>query len=315
MNKSLLLAAFGAFSFSFVLLSTIQMAFAADANSLTAYYNDIPQDRKPLYLTFQALQDNSGDGTLSRLEFTLYEKDNKTKVRNVTFAVTLTGAGDKAVLRDVFFSEEGTMIFLLRGGEGDGVTRITGNQEQFLNAWVVEKNGITVSSPSFMANGAYTLTLELLGIDYIRNLLSPENFYEANLSFEMGKNGALEVRTLPRPNLTSFYIESLSVIDTDGAAREWSPVGRPLLISVSVNNTANDIQRYTLFFEVRRNGVTQILEHTIGVVSANGTGTLTQEWTPDVAGTYQIRTFAIDHSDNSNILTYVSRTDFEAIED
>lgn len=301
------------YSVSIILTSS---TFATGGGDFPYENNDIPQDRRPLYLSFIVTPDDSSEQAISRLNITLYESDMKKQIKAVTYAVTLTDLGSgEGILREIFYTEDGSAIILLAHSEEVETRIVNGVQEQFLNAWVADDDGLLISSPHFMGNATYKVTVELLGIDSIRNLLSLQNIPEVVLFFDTGKESR-QIAAMPKPELTSFSVDSLSVFDRLQNAIEWSPVHREVMLSATMYNGDIDRQQpFILILEIRDSfGVTQLLSTNAGVLAPNDKQTIELLWTPEIAQSYEMRAFAITDSENPIVLTHATTTNLEAIE-
>jgi hypothetical protein len=104
--------------------------------------------------------------------FRLYDANNNQTIKATTFVISVEkGVGQNAqrILTDTFHSENGLLRLKVEPAEGE--VQIFGTQEQFLNAWVADPGGtINIRGPMFLEGGIYHLRIEILGIDFIRNL-------------------------------------------------------------------------------------------------------------------------------------------------
>ncbi len=99
---------------------------------------------------------------------------------------------------------------------------------------------------------------------------------------------------------------SAPTVRTSSGATGFHALGTQLVLSTTVENS-NDAQGYVVIIEARNeDGVT----HFLGLQSVTpSNATMETSWTPEAAGNYQIRTFAISSLESGQVLTDVSISD------
>lgn len=162
-----------------VALFTIWFGFA-NGSSSGGHEPLTPEERLPLQLLFNATHDGLSESEVSRIQLALYDNETSEKIKNVSFIITLQELGDgEPILRELLYAENGTLTFILAHSNGEYTLVENSRQEQLLNAWVadgsVKPNITTISSPRIQENGVYHLTLELLTVDFVRNIFRDES--------------------------------------------------------------------------------------------------------------------------------------------
>jgi hypothetical protein len=84
-------------------------------------------------------------------------------------------------------------------------------------------------------------------------------------------------------------------------------VGRQVVLSTTIKNNNANVQPFLAIVEVRNSQqVTESLEWQTGSLSPDGSADIGISWTPERAGTYQIRTFVISDFERLDILSPVA---------
>jgi hypothetical protein len=110
--------------------------------------------------------------------FRLYDANNNQTIKYSTFFISIEkGVGEDATTimpPTLFHTESGLLRLKVQPAEGD--LKISGNQEQFLNAWVADPGGtVNIQGPLFLEGGIYHLRVEIFGVDSIRNIFAPDD--------------------------------------------------------------------------------------------------------------------------------------------
>ena len=110
--------------------------------------------------------------------FRLYDANNNQTIKYSTFFISIEkGVGEDATTimpPTLFHTESGLLRLKVQPAEGD--LKISGNQEQFLNAWVADPGGtVNIQGPLFLEGGIYHLKVEIFGVDSIRNIFAPDD--------------------------------------------------------------------------------------------------------------------------------------------
>ena len=102
---------------------------------------------------------------------------------------------------------------------------------------------------------------------------------------------------------------SAPTVRTSSGATGPHPLGTQLVLSTTAENNF-DAQEYVVIIEARdEKGVTVFLGLQSGTLTQDGSSNITTSWTPEAAGNYQIRTFAISSLESGQVLSGVSVSD------
>lgn len=147
-------------------------------------------------MNFTSIQ--SENGVLSDLVISLYEKDMKTPVHSVAYALTLRDVAENTtVLRDIFYAENGTAVLKIVQVDEGASADIIGVRDQFLDAWIAD-NGLTFYSPEVKSESLYELKIGILTIDGIREFFPPKGVPELNFIVDTGeRNMTAQVEVVP----------------------------------------------------------------------------------------------------------------------
>jgi hypothetical protein len=165
-------------------------------------YYDLPKERLPFRLLINSTTDGLEADEVSQMQITLYENLNNEKITNVTYFVTIADLeNNELLLRDVFYCQNGTVNFLLVHNSENRTVIMNGYQEQFLNAWGADASGkpdlIVIASPQMQKGGMYQLTFELLTVDDVRNIISPEDMPKLEYVLDTDKHNLAEFTIIP----------------------------------------------------------------------------------------------------------------------
>ena len=111
--------------------------------------------------------------TLQNAFFQLKLFDSKTgnNITNVNYFLTIY-KGDKLLLRELFYSKDGPLTLKFQPGEGP--VKVYGSTEPFLGGWSSDSGQIVVAGPILSQGGLYHFSIEIFGIDNVRNIFIPE---------------------------------------------------------------------------------------------------------------------------------------------
>jgi len=111
--------------------------------------------------------------TLQNAFFQLKLFDSKTgnNITNVNYFLTIY-KGDKLLLRELFYSKDGPLTLKFQPGEGP--VKVYGSTEPFLGGWSSDSGQIVVAGPILAQGGLYHFSIEIFGIDNVRNIFIPE---------------------------------------------------------------------------------------------------------------------------------------------
>jgi len=111
--------------------------------------------------------------TMQNAFFQLKLFDSKTgnNITNVNYFLTIY-KGDKLLLRELFYSKDGPLTLKFQPGEGP--VKVYGSTEPFLGGWSSDSGQIVVAGPILSQGGLYHFSIEIFGIDNVRNIFIPE---------------------------------------------------------------------------------------------------------------------------------------------
>ena len=111
--------------------------------------------------------------TLQNAFFQLKLFDSKTgnNITNVNYFLTIY-KGDKLLLRELFYSKDGPLTLKFQPGEGP--VKVYGSTEPFLGGWSSDSGQTVVAGPILSQGGLYHFSIEIFGIDNVRNIFIPE---------------------------------------------------------------------------------------------------------------------------------------------
>jgi hypothetical protein len=120
--------------------------------------------------------------------------DNKTgkNITNVNYFLTIS-KGKKLLLRELFYSKDGPLTLNFQPNQSP--VTVNGTTEPFLGGWTSETGPITVSGPVLTEGGQYRYTVEIFGVDNVRNIFKPENAPRFESSFNMNMNETEQTKT------------------------------------------------------------------------------------------------------------------------
>jgi hypothetical protein len=158
--------------------------------------------------------------------FRLYDANNNQTIKATTFDIEVEkGVGENAekLVSDVFHSENGLLRLKIQPAEGD--VQIFGTQEQFLNAWVADPGGtVNVRGPIFLEGGIYHLNIEVLGIDFVRNLFPEDQIPEFDSWLSVGDifTQSIEYRGKPYDTTIISYYDQVQDFNFDAEKQQFS---------------------------------------------------------------------------------------------
>ncbi len=115
----------------------------------------------------------------------------------------------------------------------------------------------------------------------------------------------------------SLVVSSPVAIDSSGSEENEIAIGFPTLLSSTIDNISGENKTFLAVVEARSlddGGTTRFLLLTDGTVSANARADVASSWTPESAGTYQIRMFLLDNLDVPQILSPVLSSEIDVVE-
>ena len=122
-----------------------------------------------LYTKFSPPTDNNQDAFL---QLRLFDSKNGNNITNVNYFLNIS-KGNRPVFTELLYSKEGPMT--IRFEPNQGPVTIYGTTEPFLGGWTSNTGQITASGSIFTEGGSYHLTVEIFGIDNVRNIFVPED--------------------------------------------------------------------------------------------------------------------------------------------
>ena len=83
--------------------------------------------------------------------------------------------------------------------------------------------------------------------------------------------------------------------------------GQLVVLSTTVSSTKEESQPYVAIMEARDEaGMTRFLGFAIGDLAGNSQSEIGISWTPEEAGSYELRTFLVSEFENPQLLTTVA---------
>lgn len=154
-----------------ILVSNLQQGFsdgifeenlppATVGNRIASLYTKI----SPPILTSDAKQN-------AFFQLRLFDSKTGNNITNVNYFLTIL-KGDKLLLRELFYSKDGPLT--LKFEPNQGPVTVYGSTEPFLGGWTSDTGEITVRGPILSEGGLYHFSIEIFGIDNVRNIFVPE---------------------------------------------------------------------------------------------------------------------------------------------
>lgn len=122
-----------------------------------------------LYTKFSPPTDNNQDAFL---QLRLLDSKTGNNITNVNYFLNIS-KGDRPIFIELFYSKEGPLT--IRFEHNQAPVTIHGSTEPFLGGWTSKTGQITASGLIFNEGGSYHLTVEIFGIDNVRNIFVPDN--------------------------------------------------------------------------------------------------------------------------------------------
>ena len=106
-------------------------------------------------------------------ELRLFDAKTDETIQHVSYFITVEKDG-KLLMRDLFHSHQGSLKLKINPSNSETVN-VFGSTEPFLGGWTSETGDITINGPLLLQGGLYHFSIEIFGIDYDRNIFTPEN--------------------------------------------------------------------------------------------------------------------------------------------
>jgi hypothetical protein len=142
-----------------------------------------------------------------------------------------------------------------------------------------------------------------------------EDAFPANFRAKFDSNGTLAGSTQKFNVHTTIGVGGTTgsttpskpaLADITGGAINEVTAGQQVVLTTNIKNNDNQARPYVAIVEVRNaDGITVMLQWQQGTMAANGNAGVGISWTPDVAGSYQVRTFVISNLSNPQVLSNV----------
>ena len=113
----------------------------------------------------------SGAKQNALFQLRLFDSKSGNNITNVNYFLTIL-KGDKLLLRELFYSKDGPLT--LKFEPNQGPVTVYGSTEPFLGGWTSDTGEITVRGPVLSEGGLYHFSIEIFGIDNVRNIFVPE---------------------------------------------------------------------------------------------------------------------------------------------
>ena len=105
-------------------------------------------------------------------ELRLFDAKTDETIQHVSYFITVEKDG-KLLMRDLFHSHQGSLKLKINPSNSESVT-VFGSTEPFLGGWTSETGDITINGPLLLEGGLYHFSIEIFGIDYDKNIFTPE---------------------------------------------------------------------------------------------------------------------------------------------
>jgi hypothetical protein len=185
----------------------------------------------------------------------------------------------------------------------DGVAELSAletgpNTGIFESSFTLGSDGMITGTNVKVENGTMAITYaDMRPADYaqkIENGQNPEKEFSLEIDVITGSDS---------------IVVSAPTVGTSSGAAGPHPLGTQLVLSTTAKNNFN-AQGYVVIIEARdENGITVFLGLQSGTEASDGSSNIETSWTPEAAGKYQIRTFAISSLENGRVLSGVSISD------
>jgi hypothetical protein len=141
-----------------------------------------------------------------------------------------------------------------------------------------------------------TVTIEYTD-DYPADFEEEENDKDFQFSVLVGEGGG------------EVGVATPAVEDASGNPVPEITVGKQVILTTTLSNQNAGSQPFVALVEVRdSNDVTTYLAWQTGTLSANGSADIGLSWTPEFAGSYEVRSFAISSLSNPQILSDIAES-------
>lgn len=175
----------------------------------------------PPILTTQTQQD-------AFVQLRLFEGNNQT-IKYTTFGMEIskvTSRGEEKLMNyDAFHTESGLLTLKIQPQEGE--VRVSASREDFLNAWKADPGGtINIRGPILLDGGLYHFTIEVLGVDSIRQLLPSDQIRKFDTYLSVGDVVTEDVqyqgKTYPTTVISYYDKVQDFAFDPNTATYTWS---------------------------------------------------------------------------------------------
>ena len=161
-----------------------------------------------------AMSPNVEPGGERRLTLTATEDDTRDNANNVTFLIGMFD-GDKMLLRDYFFAEDGILHIDIAPSQGE--IEIHGERDDILRAWHETESGpVKITGPVFDSGGLYTFEIELRTIGEPTNIIDDSQTHYADLSIiDVATHAETDAAGNDVVFGTKSYFDSVSAFEYD----------------------------------------------------------------------------------------------------
>lgn len=172
------------------------------------------------------------------VQLRLFDSNTGNNITNVNYFLTISKGG-KQLMKELFYSKEGPLNLKFQPNQSP--ITVHGTTEPFLGGWMNETGPITISGPILTEGGLYQYTVEIFGVDNVRNIFVPENAPRFDSSFSLDMNGTEQTK----PSST-FQTNPSSVLESN-------PTGLQIL---SHNSFTDSLDYLHVVGEVQNNSPT-----------------------------------------------------------
>lgn len=160
------------------------------------------------------------------LQLRLFEGNNQT-IKFTTFGIEafkVTGQGEqRLMIYDAFQTESGVLTLRIQPAEGE--TQVFGTREDFTSAWKADPGGnINIKGPLLLDGGLYHFSIEVIGVDHPRGLLTEPLAFDSYLSVGDVVTQDVQYQGENHPTTIISYYDKVQdfAFDPDTTTYTWS---------------------------------------------------------------------------------------------
>lgn len=156
----------------------------------------IPKD---LSLNFSIQPTLSENSTIKDLHFRFFHANTNTTINNVSFFINVT-KGDKISMKDLFFTNSGSLTIHLQPKNTGGNWTVFGDRDPVLGGWMSNTGEVSIAAPTFTEDGLYHIQTQILALDYPNNLIDQSNPPRFDSWWFMSEKGNISKFDISKPH-------------------------------------------------------------------------------------------------------------------